>query len=82
MVHVHAPSTLEMFHTGTIWMFGIGSGTAIGLFSATLILMSPKAPGARSLAQNIFFFYFEPMQFALGIATIRTISLQKSPPRE
>ena len=53
----------------TIWMIGIGSGTVIGLLSASLFLMG--TPDAADLARKIFVVYFESMQAALGIATIR-----------
>jgi len=53
----------------TIWMIGIGSGTVLGLLSASFILMD-TADGTK-LARLIFVVYFESMQAALGIATIR-----------
>ena len=64
---------------GTIWMLGIGSGTAVGLLSASLVLMG--TPDAADLAKKIFVVYFESMQAALGIATIRAISMCKVPPQ-
>ena len=63
---------------GTIWMIGIGSGTVIGLLSASLFLMG--TPDAADLARKIFVVYFESMQAALGIATIRATACAKSPP--
>ena len=59
-------------------MIGIGSGTVIGLLSASLVLMGN--PGAEHLAKLIFVVYFESMQAALGIATIRATACAKSPP--
>ena len=64
---------------GTIWMIGIGSGTVIGLLSASLVLMG--TPGAAGLANLMFVVYFESLQAALGIATIRAISVCKVPPQ-
>ena len=58
-------------------MIGIGSGTVIGLLSASLVLMG--TPGAAGLANLMFVVYFESLQAALGIATIRAISVCKSP---
>jgi hypothetical protein len=52
-------------------MIGIGSGTVLGLLSASFILMD-TADGTK-LARLIFVVYFESMQAALGIATIRTM---------
>ena len=62
---------------GTIWMIGIGSGTVIGLLSASLILLD--TPDAADLARKIFVVYFESMQAALGIATIRATACAKFP---
>ena len=59
-------------------MIGIGSGTVIGLLSASLFLMG--TPDAADLARKIFVVYFESMQAVLGIATIRATACAKSPP--
>ena len=58
-------------------MIGIGSGTFFGVLLASLKLMGN--PGAEHLAKLIFVVYFESFQAALGIATIRAISVCKSP---
>ena len=60
-------------------MIGIGSGTVIGLLSASLVLMG--TPGAAGLANLMFVVYFESLQAALGVATIRAISVCKVPPQ-
>ena len=73
-----AALTIPIIPIGTIWMIGIGSGTVIGLLSASLFLMGTS--DAADLARKIFVVYFESMQAALGIATIRATACAKSPP--